>query len=61
MVIEHLMQKNNEQFGDSGQNNKLNNTDFVHISDLFSPSQKGPIKGGEPNNQQQSSSVLAKS
>ena len=38
MVIEHLIQKNNSgQLADVSSSGKLNKTDFVQISELFSP------------------------
>jgi len=41
MVIEHLIQKNNSgQLADVSSSGKLNKTDFVQISELFSPTQK---------------------
>lgn len=40
VVIEHLMQKNSDQIGELGQENRLNQTDFVQISELISPAQK---------------------
>lgn len=62
MVLEHIMQRNNGDLMDDSRqsNNKLNHTDYVHISDLFSPSQRAQMKGGDPSHAPQSNSVLAK-
>ena len=56
MVIEHLMQKNagGQLGGDLGQSNKLSNTDFVQISELFSP-EKAQMKDLDQYSQQPSS------